>query len=209
MNIKKNINNNKNKGPTFQAEIWWTQLRQCFLMSFFVVFFYPTHSHSQFFNPEDSFIENSGDATAFLLPASAAVTTIIAKDYKGTWQFAKSFALNLAVTGAAKVLINKERPLKGGDYAFPSGHTSLAFQSASFFHRRYGFKYSIPAYLLAGYTGFSRIHATRHDGWDVLAGAVVGIGSTWFFTSPREGEKVQLTFSKSQEHAVMGFKFTF
>ena len=197
-------------GSTFNPEIWWIQLRQSFLLSFFFIFFLsPTDSYSQFFNPEDSFIENSGDATAFLLPISAAATTVIVEDYKGTWQFTKSFALNLAVTGVAKVLINKERPLQGGGHAFPSGHTSVAFQGASFFHRRYGFKYSIPAYLLAGYTGFSRIHATRHDGWDVLAGAVVGIGSTWFFTNPREEEDVQLTFSSSDEHCLLGFQYTF
>lgn len=176
---------------------------------FFISFLSPTKSYSQFFNPEDSFIENAGDGTVILLPVSAAATTLILKDYKGTWQLAKSFALNLAVTGAAKVLINKQRPLQGGDHAFPSGHTSVAFQGASFFHRRYGFKYSIPAYVLAGYTSFSRIHATRHDGWDVLAGAVVGIGSTWIFTTPRDRENMELTFSSSEEHLSLGFKYTF
>ncbi|MDT0646756.1 phosphatase PAP2 family protein [Zunongwangia sp. F260] len=176
---------------------------------FFIFFLSPTEGHSQFFNPDDSFIENSGDATVFLLPISAAATTLIVEDYKGTWQFTKSFALNLAVTGAAKILINKQRPLQGGDYAFPSGHTSVAFQAASFFQRRYGFKYSLPAYVLAGYASFRRIHATRHGGWDVLAGAVAGIGSTWIFTNPREEENMQLTFSNSDEHYLLGFQYTF
>lgn len=190
---------------------WWLRLQHRFLLCLVFIFFLsPINSYSQFFNPEDSFIENAGDGTLFLIPASAVATTLILKDYKGTWQFTKSAALNLAVTGAAKVLINKERPFRGGGYAFPSGHTSVAFQSASFFHRRYGFKYSIPAYLLAGYTGFSRIHATRHDGWDVLAGAVVGIGSTWIFTNPRKKEKnMELTFSSSDDHYLLGFKYVF
>ena len=196
--------------PTLQPKAWWLQLRQYFIFCLFFIFFLsPTQSHSQFFDPEASDIENSGDAALFLLPASAGATTLLLKDYQGTWQFTKSFALNLAVTGAAKVLINKERPFHGGGHAFPSGHTSIAFQSASFFHRRYGFKYSIPAYLLAGYTGWTRIHATRHDGWDVLAGAAVGIGSTFFFTTPREGEHMELTFSSSNEHYLLGFKYRF
>ena len=196
--------------PTLQPKAWWLQLRQYFIFCLFFIFFLsPTQSHSQFFDPEASDIENSGDAALFLLPASAGATTLLLKDYQGTWQFTKSFALNLAVTGAAKVLINKERPFHGGGHAFPSGHTSIAFQSASFFHRRYGFKYSIPAYLLAGYTGWTRIHATRHDGWDVLAGAAVGIGSTFFFTTPREGEHMELTFSSSDEHYLLGFKYRF
>lgn len=203
------INATETRGVCLQPELWWTFLRQCFVVIFFLIFFYPNEVRSQLFSPEDSFIEKAGDASFVLLPASAVATSVLLEDYKGTWQFTKSFALNLAVTGAAKVLINKERPLAGGDYAFPSGHTSVTFQSASFFHRRYGFKYSIPAYLLAGYTGFSRIHATRHDGWDVLAGAVVGIGSTWFFTTPRENEHMELTFSSSDDQYLLGFKYNF
>ena len=176
---------------------------------FLIISFSSMEVRAQFFNPDDSFIENSGDGTLFLLPASAVATSLILKDYQGTWQFTKSLALNLVVTGAAKVLINKDRPLDGGDKAFPSGHTSTAFQGATFFHRRYGFKYSIPAYLLAGYTSFSRLHATRHDGWDILAGAAVGIGSTWFFTKPREKEKKELSFSSGEDYFLMKFTYVF
>ena len=204
------INKKINSISSSQPAAWLIFLRQNLLLSIFFIFFLsPTESHSQLFSSGDSFIEQAGDVSIFLLPISAGATTLIIKDYKGTWQYAKSFALNLAFTGAAKALINKDRPLQGGGHAFPSGHTSIAFQSASFFHRRYGFKYSIPAYVLAGYTGFSRIHATRHDGWDVLAGAVVGIGSTWVFTTPKEEENMELTFSSSNDHYLLGFRYTF
>ncbi len=115
----------------------------------------------------------------------------------------------MAVTGAGKYLINKERPLQGGGYAFPSGHTSVAFQGASFFHRRYGFKYSIPAYILAGFTGYSRLNAKRHDGWDVLAGAAIGIGSTFFFTTPYEDKQMGVTFSSGNDAYLLGFRYTF
>ena len=204
------ISKTETPGIALQSKLWWLHLRYRFLICFFFIFFFsPPETYSQFFNREDTFIENAGDGTLFLIPTSAVATTLILDDYKGTWQFTKSALLNLAVTGAAKVLINKERPLQGGGQAFPSGHTSIAFQSASFFHRRYGFKYSIPAYLLAGYTGYSRIYATRHDGWDVLAGAVVGIGSTWFFTTPRKEKKMELSFSSSEDYFVLGFKYAF
>lgn len=203
-------NNIELSGSGFHPEAWWIFFRQYLLLCIFLILFLsPAEVRSQFFNPEDSFIENTGDGTLFALPVSAVATSLILKDRRGTWQFTKSFALNLAVTGAAKALINKDRPFHGGGHAFPSGHTSVAFQSASFFHRRYGFKYSIPAYALAGYTGWTRIHATRHDGWDVLAGAVVGIGSTWFFTTPREEKNMELTFSSSDEHFLLGFKYNF
>lgn len=171
--------------------------------------FLPAQTHGQLFRINDPNIETSGDAALILLPASALATTFLLKDKQGTGQFTKSFLLNLAVTGIAKAAINKERPLEGGDYAFPSGHTSVAFQSASFYHRRYGFKYSIPAYVVAGYTGYTRWNADRHDGWDILAGAVVGIGSTWFFTTPREKEQLQVSFSGYEEGFIMGFTYSF
>lgn len=185
-------------------------LKKIFLLIFLSLFLLaPQNSYSQFFNKDDSFIENSGDAAVILLPVAAGTTTLLLKDKQGAWQFTKSFLLNLAVTGAGKVLINKQRPLQGGDHAFPSGHTSVAFQSASFFHRRYGFKYSIPAYVLASFTAYSRYNAARHDGWDILAGAVVGIGSTYFFTTPYEEKKMELTFSSEDDAFMLGFRYTF
>lgn len=179
------------------------------LLLFTLLFLAPGESYAQFFGKEDSFIENSGDAGVIILPVSAAATSLILKDKKGAWQFTKSFFLNLAVTGAGKVLINKKRPLPGGDHAFPSGHTSVAFQSASYFHRRYGFKYSIPAYVLASFTAYSRLNAARHDGWDILAGVVVGIGSTYFFTTPLQEKQMELTFSSHENTFMLGFNYTF
>lgn len=195
---------------TPHPDVRWEQFRNYVLGLFLcLLFLFPAESHSQFFNPEDSNIENAGDAALVLLPVSAVATTYFMKDKKGAWQFTKGFALNLAVTGAMKVLINKERPLQGGDYAFPSGHTSVAFQSASFYHRRYGFKYSIPAYVLAGFTAYSRLNAARHDGWDILAGAAVGIGSTWFFTKPYQEERMQFTFTGYDDVFLLGFQYHF
>lgn len=200
----------ENPQQTIYLDCWGFKIPYFAVISFFFfLFLIPNKSHSQIFDPDDTFIENAGDGTLILLPVSAMATSFMLEDHQGAWQFTKSFALNLAVTGAAKVLINKERPFEGGDYAFPSGHTSIAFQSASYFHRRYGFKYSIPAYVLAAYTGFSRIHATRHDGWDVLAGAVVGIGSTWFFTDPRKKENMEITFCSCDDQYLLGFKYVF
>ena len=184
-------------------------IRHLFILNFFVLFLSSNHSYGQFFNKEDSFIENAGDAGVIILPVSAAATSLMLKDKQGAWQFTKSFVLNLAVTGAGKILINKQRPLQGGDHAFPSGHTSVAFQSASYFHRRYGLKYSIPAYVLAGFTAYSRLNAARHDGWDVMAGAVIGIGSTWFFTTPLKEKQLELTFSGEQDIFVLGLSYNF
>lgn len=122
-------------------------------------------------------IQTVGDVLLYSLPATALTCSLIAKDYKGTWQFTKGALLNQAVTFSLKYATDKKRPFNNGDRAFPSGHTSTTFQSAAFLQKRYGWKYGIPAYVLAGFTGYSRINAQKHDGWDVLAGAAVGIGS--------------------------------
>jgi len=154
-------------------------------------------------------VETSGDVLLFLMPTVAFGTTIFKKDYKGTWQFTKGALLNVAVSYSLKQIVSKQRPNMENYNSFPSGHTSITFQSAAFIQRRYGWKVGIPAYLLASYTGFSRIQADKHDIYDVLAGAVVGVGSTYIFTTPYQQEHMELTFSGGQGDFLVGFKFKF
>lgn len=164
---------------------------------------------AQFIKPLNPNIQTSGDVIVYALPASALATTLIVGDTKGTWQFAKGFLTNQAVTYVIKSVINKKRPYHHGDHAFPSGHTSTSFQAASFIHARYGFKYSIPAYILAGWTAYSRLNAQKHDGYDILGGVVVGVGSTLLFTTRYEKEHMQLTFSSSDDSYLLGFTYRF
>ena len=92
---------------------------------------------------------------------------------------------------------------------FPLGILLPAFHSASFVHKRYGFKYSIPVYALAGFTAFSRIDANKHDGFDILAGAIIGIGSTYLFTTEYQQEHMKLTFTRNGGDYLLGFNFKF
>ncbi|WP_430966551.1 phosphatase PAP2 family protein [Spongiimicrobium sp. 2-473A-2-J] len=154
-------------------------------------------------------VETIGDVLLITIPATALGSTVILGDTQGMWQFSKSFLLNRGLTSGLKEIINKSRPFDSGGRAFPSGHTSATFQGASFIQRRYGWKYGIPAYVLAGFTGYSRIAADRHDGWDVLAGMVVGVGSTYLFTTPYQREHFELTFSASEGSYMIGFNYKF
>lgn len=185
--------------------VWKSFIYSVFLFCFFLM---PAASQAQFL-PKSPGIETSGDIFLYGLPASALATTLILKDKEGTWQFTKGFVVNTAVTVALKYGINKRRPFNSGYQAFPSGHTSITFQSASFIQMRYGWKYGIPAYALAAWTGYSRVNATRHDEYDVLAGAVVGIGSSLLFTDRYEREDMQLTFSSGEEGWLLGFTYAF
>ncbi len=131
-------------------------------------------------------IEKSGDILQFVIPSVAYGTTFYLNDKEGRNQFYKSFATSLGTTYALKYSINKQRP-NGGNHSFPSGHTSAAFQGASFIHKRYGIKYAIPAYIAAAFVGYSRVESDNHYTEDVLAGAAIGIVSSFYFTKPYKG----------------------
>lgn len=156
-----------------------------------------------------SAVEKSGDILQIVLPAAALTSTFIWKDdQNGTAQFAKSLGLTLFTTFSLKRAINKPRP-NGGKYSFPSGHTSSAFVGAAFLQKRHGWKVGIPAYILAGYVGGTRIYANKHDGWDVLGGAIVGIGSAYLFAKPLNHDKTNISLSEYQGAWIVNFSHRF
>lgn len=134
-------------------------------------------------NLYSSSTEKLGDALRIVLPTVAIGSTFYFKDQEGRNQFYKSFVTTTALTYALKYSVKKERPNNQDNHSFPSGHTSIAFQGATFIHQRYGLRYGILAYLAAGYTGYSRVHSNNHDLEDVLAGALIGSLSAYVFTS--------------------------
>ncbi|WP_142786535.1 phosphatase PAP2 family protein [Changchengzhania lutea] len=159
--------------------------------------------------PQVGTTQKIGDVILFALPIATVGTSFIIGDEKGAWQFTKGLMLTEAVTYGLKYSINKQRPDMSNDNAFPSGHTSTTFHSAGYIHRRYGFKYSIPAYVLAGFTAASRIDSKKHDILDVLAGAAIGLGSNLLFTTQYQQEHMELTFNSSDGDYMLGFKYKF
>ena len=135
-------------------------------------------------------IEKFGDALQILIPSVAYGATFYLDDSEGRNQFYKSFATTFATTHILKLTIDKKRP-NGLDRSFPSGHTSAAFQGAAFIHKRYGIKYGALAYLGASFVGYSRIKSDNHDIADVLAGAAIGVISSFYFTTTYKGFDIQ------------------
>ncbi len=155
-------------------------------------------------------LEIAGDVFLVALPLSAFTATLINDDNIGRIQLYKGFAINIATTAILKFAINKRRPDVSNLNSFPSGHTSTTFQSASFIQRRYGTKYGIPAYILAGLTGYSRINSNKHDLVDVVIGAIIGVTSTYLFTKPYQKQHIVLAFTKNKGSTyLVGFNFTF
>ncbi|MDL2231671.1 phosphatase PAP2 family protein [Porphyromonadaceae bacterium OttesenSCG-928-L07] len=140
------------------------------------------------------FIKTTTDVLFLVNPAAGFLGSIAKEDYKGTKQIVIGGATSLAVTYILKYSISKERPDESDYHSFPSAHTSIAFQGATFLHRRYGFKVAMPAYAVATYVAWGRIYAEKHDIWDVLGGAAIGIGSSLIFTRPF-AQKMNLTLA--------------
>jgi membrane-associated phospholipid phosphatase len=136
-------------------------------------------------------IEVAGEVLTYLLPAAAGGVVIGYKDGQGALQFVESSALALGSAWALKYTVHEERPDKSDQHSFPSAHSSVAFSSAEFLRKRYGWNYGLPAYVAASFVGFSRVQADQHYVHDVLAGAAIGIGSAYLFTRPYRGWQVQ------------------
>lgn len=99
-----------------------------------------------------------------------------------------------AISSTLKVTVQRERPFTAypdiiyqktevGSYSFPSGHTNFAFATATSLTLAFPKWYVIvPAYSYAIAVGYSRMYLGVHYPSDVLAGALIGTGSsllTW------------------------------
>ena len=159
--------------------------------------------------PQVGTTQKISDVILFALPAVTLGSSFIIGDKEGAWQFTKGLLLTAGITYGLKLGVNRQRPDKSDDNSFPSGHTSVVFHSAGYIHRRFGFKYSIPAYVLAGFTAASRIDSKKHDILDIVAGAALGLGSNLLFTTKYQQEHMELTYSSNEGNHIIGFKYKF
>ena len=86
----------------------------------------------------------------------------------------RSQLVSQGLTMVAKEAVRRHRP-EGSGYAFPSGHTTVSFASATVLRRHFGWRVGAPAYTIASYVAMSRVQMQRHYLSDVIAGATVGI----------------------------------
>lgn len=149
-------------------------------------------------NPNSSVMKglsSSAYPVGAVLPLSQLVAGYVTKDkklqYKG-WETVGSLAVTVVVAEGLKYAINRQRPYvkypgevfpydatETGN-SFPSGHTSIAFATATSLALEYKKWYVVvPAYVWAAGVGYSRLYLGEHYPTDVLAGAAVGAGSAW------------------------------
>jgi membrane-associated phospholipid phosphatase len=132
----------------------------------------------------DEKIIEAGDWLQILLPVTALGVTAVKKDWTGTKQLFYTSLASIGTVYVVKYTVARTRPDESEATSFPSGHTAGAFLGPTFIHRRYGWKYSVPFYFLAGFVGMSRVYADKHWAGDVMMGASVSMVSAFIFTTP-------------------------
>lgn len=139
---------------------------------------------------QSKLVERSTDVLCLAPSATGLVKAIVEHDRKGILELSLSSVTGIALNYGLNACIKKDRPempLKAGwsdHHAFPSTHTMVTFNGASFLMRRYGWKWGVPAYAVSTYVAWGRVHVGKHDWWDVLGGAAIGAGSALIFTRP-------------------------
>lgn len=144
----------------------------------------------------DSFFKVVTDSDApisILAPAAAFAVGVITKDSitkKKGIMIGGSLFISTAIMTSMKYSIRRDRPFitypeierlaSAGSPSFPSGHTSMAFSTATSLSIAFPKWYVIaPSFIWAGAVGYSRMHLGVHYPSDVLVGALIGAGSAW------------------------------
>jgi membrane-associated phospholipid phosphatase len=148
-------------------------------------------------------IETAGEVLRIALPAGAGGISLLKGDRDGVLQLALSELASYGTSYALQSFVKEPRPDGSGDRAFPSDSAAVAFSAAAYLERRYGWDWGLPAYALAGFVGYSRIEADKHDWKDVAVGALIGWGASRLIATPF-AEKVQLSLVSGYAGAPLG-----
>jgi membrane-associated phospholipid phosphatase len=90
----------------------------------------------------------------------------------------RALVVSQALTQGIKYASQRDRPT-GECCAFPSGHASAAFATASVLERHLGYRGAWPTFVIASYVAASRLSDNRHFLSDVVFGSALGIASGW------------------------------
>ena len=139
-------------------------------------------------------VTNSVAPVTVLTPLSLLTAGYLNKDkqlQKEGWKATGTVLVNVVVTQSLKKIVGRQRPYNAypdrisfyhfeNDSSFPSGHASNAFATATTLSLTFKKWYvTVPAYLWATGSAYSRLYLGQHYLTDVLGGAAVGVGSAF------------------------------
>jgi membrane-associated phospholipid phosphatase len=151
-------------------------------------------------------VKTAGEILRIALPVAAGGFSLYREDYDGVLQLGVS---ELFAEGTSLVLqhfIHEQRPDKSDYKSFPSDSAAVSFSAASYLQIRYGWDYGLPAYAVAAFVGYSRVEAKKHHWGDVLAGAVLGWGTSEITTI--RYQNVQINASPGYDKTPLGFSIS-
>jgi membrane-associated phospholipid phosphatase len=118
----------------------------------------------------------------------------------------QSLTYSGTITIGLRYLFDRERPYVTDDpykfnwfkiksldtQSFPSGHTAVAFATSTILAEKIGTWWSrVIFYGAAAVTGYSKIRTNEHWLSDVVFGAMLGFGSSWFVLKQDADRKIQ------------------
>ena len=136
----------------------------------------------------------TSDALSVGLPVFAAVASFAKDDTQGLYQLMQSEAAALVATQVLKSAIHETRPNGTDNQSFPSQHASVAFAAAQYLQIKGGWEWGAPAYVLAGYASYLRVDAKEHYWRDVIAGAAIGMGASYYFTDDPSKQRLSMSW---------------
>jgi hypothetical protein len=142
--------------------------------------------------PSSTHYKQGGDAVLVLGPVIGAgffaegVVHENDKSKETGYLVYECFLWTLAIERPINYIVGRERPYDTDNHysfdpfrlntSFPSGHTAQAFAAATVYSEQYPHWYvAVPAYSIAAFTGYSRLHASKHWVSDVVGGSMLGM----------------------------------
>jgi len=140
------------------------------------------------------FVSNTIAPVNIATPLAMFVTGLATHDkdlQKKSYYTGASLLVAAGLSTTFKIIIKRPRPFttypdiiikkgKGGSYSFPSGHTTMAFATATSLSLSFPKWYVIvPSYTYAAAVAYSRMYLGVHYPSDVLAGILLGMGTSF------------------------------